>query len=119
MTHLLHAGASVLLRPGHGVATGPPQSELVDVERGAVAVHQDHRGGEVEPARGQDPDGSPGIKRLARRHSRGVEVVTSARQHQNREQRHGHDPRHAYDGDAALEQEQRRTGTWRTCQVEL
>lgn len=82
------------------------------MERRAIAVHQDHRRGEVEAARCQDPDRGPGIEGLARQHSRGVEVVTSARQHQNREQRHGHDPRHADDGDAALEPEQRRTGTW-------
>ena len=72
------------------------------MESRPVAVHQDHGRGEVEATSRQNPDGRSGVEGLAGHHPRGVEVEAAAREHQDGEHRHGHDPGHTNDGDAPL-----------------
>lgn len=45
------------------------------METGAIAIHQDHRGGEVQGASGQYPIGWFAVKRFANQQSGAVEVV--------------------------------------------
>lgn len=73
------------------------------MERRPVAIHQYHSRGEVEAAGGEDADRRSRVEGLAGDHSRGIEIVAAARQDQDREQRHGHNPCHAYYCHAALE----------------
>lgn len=72
------------------------------MKRRAVTVHQDHGGGKVETARHQYTDGGFGVEGLAGHRARRVEVVTAFGQHQDGEERHRHDPRHADNGHTAL-----------------
>lgn len=82
---------------------GPLEPQLVDVEGRAVAVHEDHGGGEVEAAGGQDTQRGARVEGVAGQQPRVVEVEAAAGQHQQREQRQAQHPRHRDDGHAALQ----------------
>ena len=87
-SYLFHIGGGDLFWSGHGRADDPLEAKLVDVERRAVAVHENHGGGKVEHAGRQDSEAGPREERVAGQQACGVEVVATSWQHHHSKQRH-------------------------------
>lgn len=94
-----------MLRNGDGGADDPLETQFVDVEGRAVAVHEHHGGGKVEEARGQDAQTGPRVEWLARVQSVIVEVETARQDHRG-EQRQRRHPGQTDDGHATLRRDQ-------------
>ncbi len=91
-THLLDADAAHLLGPRDRAALDLLQFDFCQLENGSVAVEEDHRGREVEEARGQDGHGVCPVEGLAYRDPLGVEEVSVPRDDEGDVERERSDP---------------------------